>query len=146
MRTQLCSLLRMAITLGLCLVLEQARADIYVIANANIADTQLSQQQIADLYLGRTHTTAAGEYVTLLDQSDSQAVRERFFKRMTNMSLSQVNAYWARLTFTGRQAPPQTKANDLMVIQAVARTPGSIGYVGSVPSDAQVRVILHLHE
>ncbi|HTJ97540.1 MAG TPA: hypothetical protein VL381_08730 [Rhodocyclaceae bacterium] len=146
MRITFSPLLRMAITLGLCLGLGEARADIYVIANANIADEQISKQQIADLYLGRTRTSPAGDYITLLDQSDSQPVRERFFRQMTNMSLPQVNAYWARLTFTGRQAPPQTKSNDLMVIQAVSRTPGSIGYVGSVPSDAQVRVILHLHE
>lgn len=136
----------MTCLLALYAGLGEARADIYVIANPNLPATQLSREQIADLYLGRVRSVESGAYVILFDQPDAQPVRERFFKLIANMSLTQVNAYWARLTFTGRQHPPQSQANDAKVIEAVSRDPRAIGYVGSPPSDNQVRVILRLHE
>lgn len=145
MRTPASLLLRIACAMGLYFMLGTARADIYVIAHVNASTEQLSQQQVADLYLGRTRMLQPGDYVILLDQSNDQPVRERFFRLIANMSLSQVNAYWARLSFTGRQHPPQPKANDAKVIEAVSRDPLAIGYVGTQPG-SQVRVILHLHE
>lgn len=138
--------LRMSCILGFCAAFSAAHADIYVIANPNIPVEQLSKQQIADLYLGRARTIQSGDYVTLFDQADEQPVRGQFFRLIADMSLTQVNAYWARLTFTGRQRPPQPQANDAKVIDAVSRTPRAIGYVSSAPPGNQVRVILHLHE
>jgi len=146
MNTKPSFMLRMACTLSLCTGLGTAHADVYVIANQSMPIEQLSQQQIADLYLGRTRILQSGSYVNLFDQNNEQPVRERFFKLIANMSLSQVNAYWARLTFTGRQHPPQPKANDAKVIEAVSRDPLAIGYVSSLPPANQVRVILHLYD
>lgn len=140
------SLSRMTCLIALCGVLGTARADIYVIANPSVPGEQFTQQQIADLYLGRTRSLQSGHYVTLLDQGNDQPVRARFFRQIANMSLAQVNAYWARLTFTGRQQPPQARSSDAKVIEAVSREPNAIGYVSAPPSGAQVRVILHLHE
>lgn len=142
----LSSLSRIACAIALCGVLGMARADIYVIANPSVPGEQFTQQQIADLYLGRTRTLQSGNYVTLLDQANEQPVRERFFRLIANMSLTQVNAYWARLTFTGRQQPPQARGSDAKVIEAVSRDPNAIGYVSAPPGGGQVRVILHLHE
>ena len=136
----------MTTLVGLCTIMGAAHADVYVIANHAAPVEQLSQQQVADLYLGRTRTLQPGGYVTLLDQTNEQPVRERFFKAIANMSLTQVNAYWARLTFTGRQHPPQPKTSDAKVIEAVSNDPLAIGYVGNLPPGSQVRVILHLHE
>ncbi|HWV17665.1 MAG TPA: hypothetical protein VNZ68_03720 [Rhodocyclaceae bacterium] len=140
------SLPRMACILALWGTVGAAYADVYVIANPATPIDKITQQQIADLYLGRTRTLQAGSYVTLIDQSNEQPVRERFFRAIANMSLSQVNAYWARLTFTGRQQPPQPKSDDTKVIEAVSRDPLAIGYVSNQPPAHQVRVILHLYE
>lgn len=145
MRTPASILLRIVGTMGLCFMVGAARADIYVIAHVNGNTEQLTRQQVADLYLGRTRMLQPGDYVILIDQNNDQPVRERFFRLLTNMSLSQVNAYWARLRFTGRQHPPEPQANDAKVIEAVSRDPLAIGYVGTQPGN-QVRVILHLHE
>lgn len=146
MRSAHTLLLRTICTLALCIAQVDAHADVYVIAHPSLSSEQLSRQQVADLYLGRTRSLQQGDYVTLLDRPDDQPVRERFFRLLTNMSLTQINAYWARLTFTGRQPPPQPKASDAVVIQAVSRDPRTIGYISSPPPDNQVRVILHLHE
>lgn len=146
MRAKYSFLLRMTGIVGLCTMMGAAHADVYVIANHAAPVEQLSQQQVADLYLGRTRTLQPGSYVTLLDQTNEQPVRERFFRVIANMSLTQVNAYWARLTFTGRQHPPKPQANDAKVIEAVSHDPLAIGYVGSPPPSNQVRVILHLYE
>src|SRR5690606_32951514 len=86
------SLPRLACILAVSSVLGTAHADVYVIANPSVPGEQFTQQQIADLYLGRTRTLQSGNYVTLLDQANEQPVRERFFRLIANMSLAQVNA------------------------------------------------------
>lgn len=119
-------------------------ADVYVIANPGLPE--LNRQQVADLYLGRLRMLPSGEPATVLDQPNDRPVREQFFRLLLNMPLPQVNAYWARLTFTGRQTAPEISPDDGAVVRIVSSNPRAIGYVGSPPPDNQVRVILRLHE
>lgn len=122
-----------------------AHADVYVIANASSGLSSLSRQQVADIYLGRTRSL--GDHpATLYDQPDDQPAREQFFRLLVNMPLPQVNAYWARLSFTGRQSPPHILPDETAILQAVRRTPGAIGYVTAPPNDPSIRVLLRLQE
>jgi hypothetical protein len=133
----------LACILGLAWSL-QARADVYVIAHPGLPE--LNRQQVADLYLGRLRTLPSGEFATVLDQPNERPVREQFFRLLLNMPLSQVNAYWARLTFTGRQSAPEISSDDVAVTRIVGNNPRAIGYVASPPPAGAARVILHLHD
>jgi hypothetical protein len=84
--------------------------------------------------------------VQILDQANSRSEREQFFRLLLNMPLAQVNAYWARLTFTGRQSPPEVRNDDQAVVASVSRSVQAIGYVGSRPQHPDVHVILQLHD
>ena len=123
-----------------------ARADIYVVVNAANPVRSLSTREVADLYLGRTRTYPDGQPAQILDQPNVRGEREQFFRLLVNMPLAQVNAYWARLTFTGRQSPPEVRADDQAVLTDVSRTPQAIGYVGSRPHHPDVHVILQLRD
>lgn len=123
-----------------------ARADIHVIVHPENSNYHLSQQQVANLYLGRARTFQSGEFALILDQSSESPIRERFFRQLLDMSLPQVNAYWARLTFTGRQTAPEALKGDKAVIEAVRGNPRSIGYVEQAPTDGSVRVVFRIRE
>lgn len=130
----------------LALAAQAVCADVYVIMNANNSVRSLSRQEVSDLYLGRTRELPNGAAVTLFDQPNEQAARAEFFQLLANMPLPQVNAYWARLSFTGRQTPPQTRADDADVMSVISKSERAIGFVGIRPSDPALRVVLHLKE
>jgi ABC-type phosphate transport system substrate-binding protein len=123
-----------------------ANADIYVVVNAANPVRSLNPNEIADLYMGRSRTYPNGQPAQILDQPNVRAEREQFFRLLVNMPLAQVNAYWARLTFTGRQSPPEMRADDQAVLADVSRSPQAIGYVGSRPHHPDVHVILQLRD
>lgn len=140
------ALLKWAAVAVLLLACRFAWADIFVVVNSGSSVGSLNQQEIADLYLGRTHTYPNGIQAKVLDQPNEQPAREQFFRLLLGMRLAQVNAYWARLTFTGRQRSPDVETDDAAVIAAVSRSRQAIGFVASKPSDPGIRVILQIHE
>lgn len=123
-----------------------ARADVYVIVNANNAIRTLSNKETVDLFMGRTRTYANGDYVLACDLPRDHGTRVNFYQTLTGMSQAQLNSYWSRLMFTGQVMPPQTVPSEQGVIEMVKRNPGAIGYVGQDPQEKGVRVVLTLKE
>ncbi|MGL4409109.1 hypothetical protein [Zoogloea sp.] len=106
----------------------------------------LTPQELAALYMGRTHSFSTGEFALVFDYPRDSALRERFFMRVANMNLSQVNTYWSRLMFAGQAMPPQTLPTPQAMADIVRRNPGAIGYVDSPPRDNSLRVVLELKD
>ena len=140
-------LLLSAILALLCtLACSGAKADIFVVVNTANPVRNLNTREVADLYLGRSRTYPNGQPAQILDQPNARNEREQFFRLLVNMPLAQVNAYWARLTFTGRQSPPEVRIDDQAVLADVSRSAQAIGYVGTRPQHPDIHVILQLRE
>lgn len=123
-----------------------AFSEIAIIVSRDSPISTLSKGQIADLYLGRIHSVEHGSRIRLLDHPKSSALRERFFQQLLGMSITRVNAYWARLQFSGDTQPPQALANDEQIVAAVARHPNTIGYVDATRAGPEVRTLLVVPE
>jgi ABC-type phosphate transport system substrate-binding protein len=121
-----------------------AWADIAVIVNIANPVRQLSQQQVADLYLGRSRVFPNGEYALVFDLPRDASLRGQFFLQVASLSPQQVNAYWSRLMFTGQVLPPQAMPDERTVLDLVRRNPGALGYVNAALADTTVRVVLVL--
>jgi ABC-type phosphate transport system substrate-binding protein len=139
-------LLNAVLALLCALACDAAKADIFVVVNTANPVRTLSTREVADLYLGRSRTYPNGLPAQIIDQPNARSEREQFFRLLVNMPLAQVNAYWARLTFTGRQSPPEIRTDDQAVLADVSRSAQAIGYVGSRPQNPDVHVILQLRE
>lgn len=121
-------------------------ADMAVIVNAANPVKQLTQNQVADLYLGRARTFPGGEYALVFDLPRDAPLRARFFQSLAGMSPQQVNAYWSRLMLTGQVLPPQALPDNRAVLDIVRRNSGAIGFVKADAFDSSVRVVLTLKE
>ena len=139
-------MLKQALILLALLLPVPGQADIVVIVNATNPIRNISSQEVAELYLGRSHTFSSGEFALAFDHPRDSALREQFFRKVANMSISQVNTYWSRLLFAGQETPPRSLAAEQAVLDVVRRNPGAIGYVGSPPKEALLRVVLHLKD
>jgi ABC-type phosphate transport system substrate-binding protein len=114
-----------------------AQADIVVIVNP--AAPALTQDQIADIYLGRSNT------LTPLDQPESAPLRADFYKKATGRDTAQVKATWSRLVFTGKGQAPKELPDSAAVKKAVAADPKAIGYIDKSTMDGSVKAALTLN-
>ena len=118
-----------------------AMAEILVIVNTDNPTTELSSRQIVDLYMGRNQSFPNGESAFPLDLSPDSSLRGQFYRSLTDKSVAQVNAYWARLLFTGRATPPRVMADSPTVMRAVRENRGAIGYIDSADLEQGVKVV-----
>jgi ABC-type phosphate transport system substrate-binding protein len=114
-----------------------AQAEVVVIVNP--AAPALTQDQIADIYLGRSNA------LTPLDQPDSVPLRADFYKKVTGRDAAQVKATWSRLVFTGKGQAPKELPDSAAVKKAVAGDPKAIGYIDKAALDGSVKAVLTLN-
>ena len=142
---------RIALSL-LCLVWSaMSWADVVVVAHPDSPIRAMTARQVSDLYLGRSRTLELGKSgesaaVLIYEHPTDSAVREAFFRSLNGMGLRQVNAYWARLRFSGEILPPMSLSDSHAVLNAVARNRNAIGYVDSSLVNDSVKVVLRLKE
>ena len=117
------------------------QAEIVVVVHPESSIQQLTARQISDLYLGRTRGL-----ITIFEQPNDSKERENFFRSLNGMSLQQINAYWARLRFSGEVLPPVALANSRSVLDAVSRNRNALGYIGAHDVTSAVRVVLRLSD
>src|ERR1041384_7029143 len=94
-----------------------ASAEIVVIVSAKHPATRMFSEQAARFFLAKS------TMFTPVDQADGSAIRNEFYKKVTDKDAAQVKAIWSKLVFTGKaQAPKEFKSN-AEVKKAVADDP-----------------------
>ncbi|WP_064026055.1 MULTISPECIES: hypothetical protein [Methylomonas] len=131
------------ISLLLVLYMPLAQAELAVIAHINNNIDSLTAQQVQDIFMGRVRTFPNGKFALPMDQSSS--LRAEFYEKLTGRPVEQINAYWARIMFTGQASPPQQLPDDKAVMQTVRENEGAIGYIDKTRVDKTVRVLLLLN-
>jgi ABC-type phosphate transport system substrate-binding protein len=124
------------------LLASAAHADVAVIVHAKNTIATLSPREVQDIFLGRTRTFPNGRYAFVIDQPSP--MRDAFYQTLTQRSVDQINAYWARLLFTGQASPPLRLPDDEAVLKTVRENEGAIGYVDAARLDSSVRLLLVL--
>lgn len=118
-----------------------AQAKPVVIVNRNNNISGMSRNEIIDLFMGRTKAFPNGSPVIPCDQGYNSETAAQFYRLLTGKSLAQINAYWARLIFTGRAVPPLQLKGNTMVLVEVRKNPAAIGYIDEKYVNDSVRVI-----
>ena len=131
--------------LGLSL-LQTAKADVYVIVNSNNPVQSMSQKDVLDLFMGRRKSFSSGRFAQTLDMPKESEDKAHFYKLLTDMDMSQINSYWARLIFSGQTLPPKVLDSEHAMLENIRKNVDAIGYVQSQPDDKNVRVVLVLSD
>jgi len=134
---------KIIILLLLSVFSSQLFAELVIIGNLenNIA-APMTKKQVQELFMGRARFFSNGLRAVPLDVSD---LRSSFYQRLTNRPIEQINAYWARLTFSGHSVPPAVLENQQAIINAVKQSKGGIAYIeGDNIDDSQVKLLLEI--
>lgn len=112
---------------------------IWVVARQDAPIASLTLDEIADLFLGRRHSTL---HLTPVDRSDD-ALRERFYRAVSGMSLMSVRAYWAKQVFTGR-GRPAFLATEEDAARLVTDHPDVVTFIvgGRLPPGSKVLLVI----
>jgi len=129
-----------------CLLAMPAQADVVVVTHRDSPLRALSPAQVSDLYLGRIRSLPDGQAVIVIERERDSGLRARFFRLLNGMSLKQINAYWARLQFSGQVLPPPRFPDAGALIKTIQSSPAAIGYLDPAEVDDSVRVLLHLRD
>lgn len=129
-----------------CLMLlsPSAHAELVLVTSPQSGIERLTQDEVVNIYLGRYRRLASGLAAEPLDQPVDSDARARFYRRLVGKSLAEINAYWARLVFSGKTRPPQVVANPDSMLRIVATQPGTLAYVERSQADARVKIVFEL--
>lgn len=128
-----------------------AGADVVVIVHRDNPLQAMTAREVSDLYLGRARSFGNSEKkalasASIYEQSEDSPLRETFFRSLNGMTIKQLNAYWARLRFSGEVLPPEALPDSRAVVEAVKRDRNGIGYVHSSEVNDSVKIVLRLKE
>lgn len=118
--------------------------DIVVIVNQKNGVNQLSRDEVIDIFMGRNRQLSSGVSALPLDLPGASVEREQFYSRLTGKSMSEINAYWARLIFSGRASPPTLMRSQEESLQMVMDNRSAVGYVDQSKINSQVKVVFEL--
>jgi hypothetical protein len=79
-----------------------------------------------------------------VDLPATEPAKSEFYHLLVGKDMDQVAAYWSRLVFTGRTAPPRQADSVEDLIRYVAANPGAVGYLDSTNVDRRVKAVLEL--
>jgi len=123
--------------------LAAAEAHLVVVVNPGSGVVRVTREEVLNLFLGRQKRLAPGLRAVPVEER-AWAVRSRFYAILVHKDLAEIDAYWARLLFTGQAHPPQEAGSAAEVIRAVSGDKGAIGVLEWSKADGRVRVVLDL--
>lgn len=130
------------VALSLGVLTQVSFAQVAVVVGAKSAAANMSADDVSALFLGKSDQLPGVGVALLLDQTESNAVRDTFYSKVTGKSAAQVKAAWSRLVFSGKATPPKEVANSAEVKKLVATNANAIGYIEKSAVDGTVKVLL----
>lgn len=119
-----------------------ARAgQLVVITHSESTIDSLRREQVSRIFLGRLKRLPTGEQVTVVEV---ESLRERFYQLLLGRNLAEVNAYWARLQFSGRTQPPLRLASSEDALAAVLAERNVVTYIDADLLDPRAKVLFQL--
>lgn len=119
-------------------------AGIAIIGHPDEATQAISKKTAAEVFLGKNNRMGDGTRIKVLDQSEENLIRDKFYESLVDKNRRQMQAYWINRIFTGRGTPPAPVGGDADVKAIISASPGYIGYIDSRNVDASVKVLLIL--
>lgn len=123
-----------------------AQAQLVVVANPHSGIERLGEDDVINIFLGRYRRLASGIAAEPVEIADDSALRARFYRRLVNKSLPEINAYWARLIFSGKTQPPKMVGSVEEALRFVASQSGGLAYLERAQVDRRVKIVFELAE
>ena len=126
----------------LLLIATPLRAELVVVARADDELVPLTRQALINIYMGRHRLLPTGVLAVPIDQPKASEARSTFYRRLVGKTPAEINAYWARLYFSGKTTPPVTAESNDGLLRLLAETPNAIAYIDRADMNTQLHQIV----
>ena len=117
-----------------------AQAQVIVIANPGVKATEVSKNDLRDVFTGAaTALPSGGSVVPILLKAGT--VHEEFLQAYIGKNDTAYRAGWRSLVFSGQASMPKSLETDAAVVEFVAHNNGAIGYIGKATPHEGVKVL-----
>ena len=117
-----------------------AQAQVIVIANPGVKATDISKNDLRDVFTGAaTALPGGGNVVPILLKAGT--VHEEFLQAYIGKNDTAYRAGWRSLVFSGQASMPKSLDTDTAVVEFVAHNAGAIGYIGKATTHEGVKVL-----
>ena len=117
-----------------------ANADLYIIANKDLPETQLDKSEISAIYLLKKKHWENGDDIMPINLPATADARTHFTAQIFDSTPEKLGSYWDKMLFKG-ETPPVTQNSEQAVIMFVERIKGAIGYVETKPQSTQIKIL-----
>lgn len=118
----------------------QSKAPLVVVNQANPQDS-MSLGSLRTMFGMRLRTWPDGTPIKVIVLPDNRPLHVKFCKQVLGIFPHQLRWAWDRLVYSGTGQAPQQVSTEEQMLQALEGTPGAIGYLSQLPSDAKVKRI-----
>ena len=115
-----------------------ANDDLVIIANPDLDDNSIGPRDLQRIYLGK-QTQWKDDTSIVPVMLKSGPLHDEFIEGYIDRSVQRFVTYWRQMVFTGKGVPPKSFASESDLVDFVARTPGSVGYVSSSANVSSVK-------
>jgi ABC-type phosphate transport system substrate-binding protein len=117
-----------------------AGAQVIVIANPSVKSSEVSKDELRDVFTGNASALKDGSKVVPILLKDGPP-HEEFLKAYIGKGDTAYRAGWRSLVFSGQAAMPKSVDGDAAMVALVAHTPGTIGYIDKATPHEGVKVL-----
>ncbi len=115
-----------------------------VVVNQKIGVNKMTRDEVINVFLGRSQKLSSGVTALPLDLPGTSADRELFYYQLTGKKINEINAYWARLIFSGRSSPPTQVGSQEEAMQMVIDNRSAVAYVRKSKVSSLATVVFEL--
>jgi ABC-type phosphate transport system substrate-binding protein len=119
---------------------DRAQSQVIVIANPGVKATEISKNDLRDVFTGAA-TTVSGSNVTPI-LLKAGGVNDEFLAAYIGKNDTAFRASWRSLVFSGQASMPKSLESDVSVVDFVAHNAGAIGYISKATPHAGVKVLI----
>jgi len=112
-----------------------------IVANSSVKIAEISKSDLNEIFTGASSNFINGSRA-IPATLKSGPVHEAFLKGYIGRTELLFRGNWRGLVFAGKGTMPHAFDTEAELIHYIASVPGSIGYVGTPPHDAQVKTLV----
>ena len=125
---------------GALLLAADAEAQVMIIANPSVKASEVSKDELRDVFTGAASSLKDGSKVVPVLLKDG-APHEEFLKLYIGKADTAYRAGWRSLVFSGQATMPKSVDGDAAMVAFVAHNAGSIGYADKATPHEGVKVL-----
>ena len=109
-----------------------------VVVNRSVSTADFSTAEVRAIFAMQKRFWQNNKQIKVFVLPDNNPIHKDFVKNILHMFPHQIRRVWERITYTGTGAAPIVLDSEQEMINKIANTPDSIGYLNSVPNNENI--------